>query len=546
MGRVEIEGDVGRVDGGFGAVGEWTETDEFGESSEGGKVGGVANSSGKWSPAFDSVESLLRVYPAYRLHLVSKRICLGHNNNSMTSSRSRCSSSSSSLSPAHFVWYPGQLIKDRYRVRKLLGDGTFGRVLQVEDLLQNDQVYALKVIRAEARYVLAAKYEAEVLEYLTRARAFDASHVVRLVGHFTYGEHYCLLYEALGPTLYDVIKSNHYKGGTQLGFPMAQVQSFARQLLEAVDFLHLQRVVHTDIKLENVVLVSGTMSPASHSPLYPVCSDVKLIDFGGAVHYDEDRSCLINTRQYRAPEVILGTAQPGLPWNEKSDIWSLACVFSELYSGDLLFPAHDDYEHMAMIHRLCGHLPGWMTRESKSRFFDHHGRLDFPRHASDKQIRSVRKLALLEVYLDRIWYHQGTETSGTCSMRCWRWIQSADPRRINSCDILSLVVHMTSNCNNPPTWTPSSKNSQRSSACVSVAIRPLSIKRRCSLIRWGTTDSSRFGWRTTSPLPQYLKTCDSPQLFTSKTSSALVGVHPTSSRVYQIKPNSSSVSLFSR
>ena len=282
-------------------------------------------------------------------------------------------------------------------MRKLLGDGTFGRVLQVEDTLQSDQVYALKVIRAVARYVLAAKYEAEVLEYLARAKAFNASHVVRLVEHFTYGEHYCLLYEALGPTLYDVIKRNHYKGGSQLGFPMSQVQTFARQLLEAVDFLHLQRVVHTDLKLENVVLASGALPPSSSPPVYPPSTDIKLIDFGGAVHYDEDRSALINTRQYRAPEVILGTTQAGLSWNEKSDIWSLACVLAELYSGDLLFPTHDDYEHIAMIDRMCGHVPSWMGRESRARFFDHHGRLDFPRHATDKQIRAVRKLPLLEV-----------------------------------------------------------------------------------------------------------------------------------------------------
>jgi len=403
-GGVDFEGYFGsfalaKGESGFRSFSDRAEVDQFGQLSKRGDFASVSTCCREWSAALDSIQPVLRMDTASFLHLLSE--CLrapwlgtSHNSSSMTSSRSRCSSSSSSLAPAHFVWYPGQLIKDRYRVRKLLGDGTFGRVLQVEDTLQSDQVYALKVIRAVARYVLAAKYEAEVLEHLARAKAFNTSHVVRLVEHFAYGEHYCLLYEALGPTLYDVIKSNHYKGGTQLGYPMSQVQSFARQLLEAVDFLHLQRVVHTDLKLENVVLARA---PVSSSPDSPLSTDIKLIDFGGAVHYDEDRSSLINTRQYRAPEVILGMSQTGLSWNEKSDIWSLACVLAELYTGDLLFPTHDDYEHIAMIDRMCGHIPTWMGRESRGHFFDHHGRLDFPRNATDKQIRAVRKLPLLEV-----------------------------------------------------------------------------------------------------------------------------------------------------
>ena len=325
----------------------------------------------------------------------------GHNSFPMSHSRSRSyessSSSSSSSDPPHFVWYPGQLINDRYRVRKLLGDGTFGRVLQVEDTQQFDQVYALKVIRPVSRYVSSAKYEAEILEFLAKSKAFNESHVVKLVEHFDYGDHYCLVYELLGPTLYDVVRANHYKGPVHPGFPIHQVQHIAKQLLESVDFLHLQRVVHTDLKLENVSLTSSEMVPTVHHLVFPAQSSIKLIDFGGAVHYDEDRSSVINTRQYRAPEVILGEGYTGMSWNEKSDIWSLACVLSELYTGDLLFPTHDNYEHLAMIERMCGRIPLHMASESHTAYFDHRLRFNFPKHASEKQIRAVKKLPLLEV-----------------------------------------------------------------------------------------------------------------------------------------------------
>jgi len=91
----------------------------------------------------------------------------------------------------------------------------------------------------------------------------------------------------------------------------------------------------------------------------PVNTEVKVIDFGGAT-YDYDRHTLIiNTRQYRAPEVILEC----LIWNETSDIWSMACIMIELYSGELFFDTHENFEHLAMIEKQCGPIPRWMAEK---------------------------------------------------------------------------------------------------------------------------------------------------------------------------------------
>ena len=64
----------------------------------------------------------------------------------------------------------------------------------------------------------------------------------------------------------------------------------------------------------------------------PYCTDVKLIDFGGATYDNDSKSTIITTRQYRAPEVMLG-----LSWSFPADIWSAACIIGELYLGDLFF-----------------------------------------------------------------------------------------------------------------------------------------------------------------------------------------------------------------
>ena len=94
----------------------------------------------------------------------------------------------------------------------------------------------------------------------------------------------------------------------------------------------------------------------------PRCASIKLIDFGGATYEHEHKSSVVNTRQYRAPEVILG-----LGWSFPSDIWSVGCILAELYCGDLLFATHDDMEHLALMERRLGPLPPSLRRRLQER-----------------------------------------------------------------------------------------------------------------------------------------------------------------------------------
>ena len=57
-----------------------------------------------------------------------------------------------------------------------------------------------------------------------------------------------------------------------------------------------------------------------------------MIDYGSATYSTDNRKGTINTRQYRAPEVLMN-----MEWDEESDIWGVACIAMELFTGDLLF-----------------------------------------------------------------------------------------------------------------------------------------------------------------------------------------------------------------
>lgn len=76
-----------------------------------------------------------------------------------------------------------------------------------------------------------------------------------------------------------------------------------------------------------------------------------LIALDNAATYDnEKKSSIVNTRQYRAPEVILGFPR----WSYPSDLWSAGCIIAELYTGHLLFQTHDNAEHLALMEQTCG------------------------------------------------------------------------------------------------------------------------------------------------------------------------------------------------
>ena len=92
--------------------------------------------------------------------------------------------------------------------------------------------------------------------------------------------------------------------------------------------------------------------------MYIQTPTIRLIDFGGATFEKDHHASIINTRQYRGPEVILGCG-----WSYSSDVWSAGCILFELAKGRLLFETHDNHEHLALMRSLLGRFPIWMANK---------------------------------------------------------------------------------------------------------------------------------------------------------------------------------------
>ena len=263
-----------------------------------------------------------------------------------------------------------------FTVVREVGIGTFGRVLvcrpspspplplsggggqqqqqQQQFLPPASSLVAIKVIRAVRRYHDNAREEAAMLRRVAEFGEADSrakTRIVNLFATFDFAGHYCFVTEFLGPSLYDVFKSNDVRSLPK-AYPTVVVLSVARQMLDALDFLHsVAGLTHSDVKPENILFVDPDPDVFGCPPR-PF--RFKLVDFGSAllnpVH--PPRPLLLSTRQYRAPELLCSR-----PWSPLIDVWSLGCVIAEVAAGRLLFETHDDRGHLLMVERGVGPLP---------------------------------------------------------------------------------------------------------------------------------------------------------------------------------------------
>ncbi|CAK8579798.1 unnamed protein product [Lathyrus sativus] len=210
------------------------------------------------------------------------------------------------------------IIAGRYHVTEHLGSAAFSKAIQAHDLYTGMDV-CVKIIKNNKDFFDQSLDEIKLLKYVNKHDPADKYHLLRLYDYFYYREHLLIVCELLKANLYEFHKFNRESGG-EVYFTMPRLQSITIQCLEALQFLHSLGLIHCDLKPENILVKS-----------YSRC-EIKVIDLGSSCFETDHLSSYVQSRSYRAPEVILG-----LPYDKKIDIWSLGCILAELCTGNVLF-----------------------------------------------------------------------------------------------------------------------------------------------------------------------------------------------------------------
>ncbi|WVZ23227.1 hypothetical protein V8G54_001771 [Vigna mungo] len=213
---------------------------------------------------------------------------------------------------------------EQYEKVEKIGEGTYGVVYKARDRVTNETI-ALKKIRLEQEdegVPSTAIREISLLKEMQH-RNIDVVHSEKRL---------YLVFEYL-----DLDLKKHMDSSPEFAKDLRQVKMFLYQILCGIAYCHSHRVLHRDLKPQNLLIDRSTNS-------------LKLADFGLARAFGIPVRTFTHevvTLWYRAPEILLGSPRYSTP----VDIWSVGCIFAEMVNQRPLFPGDSEIDELFKIFR---------------------------------------------------------------------------------------------------------------------------------------------------------------------------------------------------
>jgi len=217
---------------------------------------------------------------------------------------------------------------ENYQKIEKIGEGTYGVVFKAKSR-STGEIVALKRIRLETEdegIPSTAIREISILKELQDPNIVRLHDVVHTEKKLTLVFEYCD---------HDLKKFLDAKETLDIG----TIKSFLYQLLRGIAFCHERRVLHRDLKPQNLLINKD--------------GELKLADFGLARAFGipvRSYTHEVVTLWYRAPDVLMGSRKYSTP----VDIWSVGCIFGEMVTGRPLFPGSSEQDQLVRIFKLLG------------------------------------------------------------------------------------------------------------------------------------------------------------------------------------------------
>jgi cyclin-dependent kinase 2 len=218
---------------------------------------------------------------------------------------------------------------ERYQKLEKIGEGTYGVVYKSRDKQTGDTI-ALKKIRLEAD---DEGVPSTAIREISLLKSLQHPNVVRLRDVVHDETKLYLIFEYLDQDL------KKYMNTVGTGLPSITVKSFMYQMLSALVYCHTHRVLHRDLKPQNILIDKQ--------------GSLRLADFGLARAFGlpiKTYTHEVVTLWYRAPEILLGGRQYSTP----VDIWSVGCIFAEMAQKRPLFMGDSEIDQLFKIFKVLG------------------------------------------------------------------------------------------------------------------------------------------------------------------------------------------------
>eukprot|EP01017_Pseudomicrothorax_dubius_P002192 TRINITY_DN0_c914_g1_i5.p1 TRINITY_DN0_c914_g1~~TRINITY_DN0_c914_g1_i5.p1 ORF type:complete len:307 (+),score=87.75 TRINITY_DN0_c914_g1_i5:50-970(+) len=218
---------------------------------------------------------------------------------------------------------------DRYEKLEKLGEGTYGVVYKARDK-QTKDIYAIKKIRLESE---EEGIPSTAIREIALLKELQHPNIVRLVDVIHSKNKLVLVFEFLELDLKKFLNT------CEKELDPVIVKSLLYQLLKGIAYCHQHKVLHRDLKPQNLLLSKDGV--------------LKLADFGLAratgipvKNYTNE----VVTLWYRGPDILLGAKNYSTP----IDIWSVGCIFAEMVNLKPLFAGSSEADQLKKIFKILG------------------------------------------------------------------------------------------------------------------------------------------------------------------------------------------------